>query len=247
MKKSKISINDVRNFAHMSVKNQRKYARAFVIVAISVRIIKGKLGFNMRTNDSTFVTKARGIFTALTNNTGSFYTPAFTGLATIDTQADALQSAINAFEQGGLGTEEAKLIAKRALKITLDAALGYVNNLAFLDQANAIQIITGADMLLVRPPFREKPDFEVKQSTATGEINLISKAIRFDGKLVRGFYEWQYSTDNGATWVSLDSTTIAKTTAMDMEVGVNTLFRKRTTSRKTGVSAWCPAIAITPA
>ena len=246
MKKSKISINDVRNFACMSVKKQRKYARAFIIMAITVRTIKGKLGVNLYTNDGTFLAKARGIFTSLTNNAGGFYSPAFSGLATIDTQADAFEAAINAFELGGIGTEEAKLIAKKALKITLDLALAYVNNLAFLDQANATQIITGADMLLVRSPFREKPDFEVKQSTATGDIILISKAIRFDGKLVRGFYEWQYSIDNGVNWISLESTTVAKTTATGMEVDVKTLFRKRTTSRKTGISAWCSAIAITP-
>ncbi|MEP7168392.1 MAG: hypothetical protein ABI855_03405 [Bacteroidota bacterium] len=46
---------------------------------------------------------------------------------------------------------------------------------------------------------------------------------------MKTFYEWQYSVDSGLTWVSLDSTGVAKTIAVGMRVDIKTLFRKRIT------------------
>jgi hypothetical protein len=219
---------------------------AFVLLLVVPRIIKGKLGFSMRTNDDTFLTLSKAIHAAIVADAGGFYTPAFGGLSTLASQATAFEAAIANFLKGMLGGEAAKREAKQALKITLDAALAYINNLAFLDQPNAAEIITGAKMVLVAKPSFDKQDFAVKQGNATGEIILRSKAAKFNNKRVKGFYEWQYSLDGGVTWISLDSTVVAHTTATGMQVDVKTWFRKRSTTAKGGISAWSNAITITP-
>lgn len=233
-----------RNAYRMSVKTKRKYT--VIIMAVIMRTTKGKLGFNLNTNDGTFLFKAQGIFDALTANTGGFYTPPFANLALLATQIAAFQATINDMEMGVIGAEGAKTEAKKALKITLLGALNYVNNLAFLDQANAVEIITGANMLVINAGSINKQDFAVRQGDATGEVKLISLAARFNNKRVNASYDWQYSRDNGTTWVSLDSTVVAKTVAVGMTVDLKTLFRKRSTTVKGGTTAWCNAIAITP-
>jgi hypothetical protein len=235
----------VRNFSSRSVKHQRRYALVILMLLI-VRTIKGKLGIRLRSNDGTFLFAAKGIVVALTANTSGFYTPAFGSLALLNTQATSFETAIDNLVLGVIGAEGAKTEAKKALKITLDAALAYVNNLAFLDQPNAVEIITGANMLLVGTGSINKQDFAVRQGDATGEIKLSSLATKFNGKRVRGAYDWQYSTDNGLTWVSLDSTLVSKTTAIGMPVERKVLFRKRTTTVKGGISAWSVPVSITP-
>ena len=101
-------------------------------------------------------------------------------------------------------------------------------------------------MVVIGDKSVNKPDFAVKQGTATGEIKLIALAAKFNGKRVKASYEWQYSVDGGVTWVSLDTTVVAKTIATGMRVDVKTLFRKRYTTSKGGTTAWCTPIAVTP-
>ena len=244
-KLSERQIKDMqRSFGSMSVKTQRS-CRPVILFLLS-RTIKGKLGINMLTNDGTFLFAAQGIHAALLANTGGFYTPAFASLALLATQITSFETAINNLVMGVLGAEGAKTEAKSALKITLDAALAYVNNLAFLNQVNATEIITGANMYVITPGSINKQDFAVKQGNATGEVKLISLAARFDNKRVKASYDWQFSTDGGNKWESLDSTVVAKTVAVGMMVDIKTLFRKRSTTVKGGTSAWCSPIAITP-
>jgi len=253
MKKTKVKVSGrqlegmARNYGSMSLKNQRRYAPVIIMMAAIVRTIKGKLDMNLLTRDGTFLVRSQAIFNSLTANTGSFYTPAFVNLATMSTQISDFISAIDDVQQGVMGAEGAKMAAKNALKITLNAALGYVNNIAFLDQVNAVEIITGANFEVIPAPSVHKQDFAVKQGTATGEVMLRSLAVKFANKYVKATYEWQKSTDNGTTWIWLDPTTKAKTTATGLTPGVNVQFRKRTSSSKTGTSAWCTPIAIIPA
>jgi hypothetical protein len=251
MKKLKVKLSNrqagglQRNYNSMSRKNQIKFAPVIIAMAIIVRTIRGKLGLTIQTPDGEFLNKARAIFTALTNNTGSYYTPAFASLALIDSQADLFEDAIDDFMQGGLGTEAAKTEAKKVLLITLKAALAYINNIAYLDQEHAVEIIEGAAMHLVRIATSFKPDFQVRQGDVTGEVKLISRAARINNKLVKASYKWEYSVDNGVKWDSLGDTIVSRTTAEGMSVDVKTLFRKCIVTRE-GTGAWCSPIAITP-
>jgi hypothetical protein len=234
-----------RNGHAMSKKTQKRYA-CIILLAVTVPTIKGKLGFNVRTPDGRFIAKAKAIHDALLADLGGFYTPAFALLGLILTQITAMETEMNNLLLGVPGSEGAKTAAKKALKITLDSALNYINNIAFLNQADAVAIITGCTMMVIGRQELNKQDFYVLQGKGTGEVRLFSLAVKVNNKRVRASYQWQYSIDNGATWVSLDSTVGAKTVAVGMATDVKTLFRKRTVSAKGGTSAWCSPVAITP-
>ncbi|MEP7168393.1 MAG: hypothetical protein ABI855_03410 [Bacteroidota bacterium] len=67
----------------------------------------------------------------------------------------------------------AKIAAKKAVKLTLNAALDYVNGIARLNQAQAVEIITSAMMMVISERSLNKQDFAVRQGDATGEVKLI--------------------------------------------------------------------------
>ncbi|MEP7170992.1 MAG: hypothetical protein ABI855_16610 [Bacteroidota bacterium] len=186
------------------------------------------------------------IWQALTDDVQGFFTTPFPLLATLNTQNGVLKDEMKNAKLKVPGAEAAKVTAKLAVKLTLDAALDYVNGLARLNQPNAAEIITSAQMMVISPRSVNKQEFSVKQGAATGEMKLSSLAVRIDNKFVKATYDWQSSIDGGATWVSLPSTVVAKTVATGMRTGVPTLFRKRTISVKGGISAWSVPIEKTP-
>ena len=218
-----------------------------VLISVTVRKIKGKLGFDINTPDDTFLKKAQAIYTALDLDTAGYYDPAFSEMKQF------LDGLIN-FKQGIdnmalgtiLGAEGAKTTAKSDLKDILDDALIFVNKIARGDQNNAVEIITGAKMELVKEGKQDKPDFEVRQGSATTNIDLIAKAEKIDNKYIKTTYYWQFSIDDGKTWESLEETMVAHNTAIGMLTGIPTLFRKRTKTTKGGMSPWSAPIEITP-
>ncbi len=234
-----------RNYASMSVK-KRKEVGVVILLALIVRTIKGKLGFDINSADGIFLFKSKAIHDALVANVSGFYTPAFALLATLATQIAAFETAIEKMANRAPGAEGIKTEAKIALFATLKSALAYVNQLAYNNQPNAVAIITEAKMMVIAPPSRKKVEFAVKQGTATGEVKLISLATKIADKRVKGIYNWQYSIDSGLTWINLPDTLVAKTIATGMAVNKQILFRKRTTTSKGGTSAWSAPLEITP-
>ncbi len=246
MKKLKYCLRHVGN-NNMSKKTEKNLAKVGVIMlVIIVKTIKGKLGFGLNSADGTFLFKSKAIFTSITANVGSFYTPAFSMLALLNTQNTDFEKAIGNMSQGVLGAEGAKTEAKLVLWKTLGFALNYINGIALLNQANAIEIITGANMVVINRNGFKKQDFSVNQGNGTGEIKLASLAVIVNSKRVQASYEWQESTDNGVTWIYLPTTTVSRTEVMGVPVGIKVLFRKRTISVKGGTSAWSTPIGITP-
>jgi hypothetical protein len=234
-----------RNAHAMSKKTQYRYA-AIICFAVVSRTVKGRLGFSLRTRDAAFLFAARAVFNGLTTNSGGFFTPPFSLLAALGTQATAFETAINNMSTGILGAEGAKQLAKKTLYITLLAALAYVNGIAYLNQPAAVEIITAANMLVVKVGSNKKQELTVKQGSASGEAKLFSIAATFNGKRVAALYDWQISTDGGITWNSLPSTVVAKTVATGLKTDIKTMFRKRSTTVKGGTSAWSTPVAITP-
>jgi hypothetical protein len=240
----------MRNAHAMSAKTKGNYNEALgsmVLLIMSVKTIKGKLGFGINAPDGVFLLNSKAIFQAFTDDVGNFFAASpFALLATLNTQNIALDKSMKDVKMGVLDAEAAKIAAKAALKLTLDTGLDYVNGLARLNQAQAAEIITSAKMMVIAEKSVNKQDFAVKQGSATGEVKLIALAAKYNSKRVKACYDWQYSIDGGTTWIALDSTLVAKTVAAGMSVDVKTLFRKRFTTAKGGTTAWCNPIGITP-
>ncbi len=216
-----------------------------ILLSVTVKIIKGKLGFNLNTKDADFLTNSTAIYGALVKDIGGFFAIAFVGMPLLKTQIGNYSDAITNAKLKGLGVGGAKLTAKTVLYGTLQNALSYVNDLARLNQAEAVEIIEDAKMVVIGGKTHKKQDFAVKQGIATGEAVLRSIAVMLDGKYLKATYYWQYSIDGGVTWIDLPDTQVANTKLEGMKPGVPAKFRKRTSSTKTGMTKWCTAIDFT--
>ena len=216
-----------------------------ILFALSIITIKAKLG--MPTREADFLKHSEDMQEALKKNTLGYFSPAFARLNQWKTENENLDKAMTDVTNGVRGAEGRKKNAKANLRVTLKLALAYINELALLNQAKANAIIEASLMVVIQRSARVVKDFAVKQMEATGSILLRSASAKIDGKYVNASYEWQYTTNDGVTWIALPTTiNKAKTIAKDMVVGVATIFRKRITTSKGGTSAWVVSKPITP-
>jgi len=215
-------------------------AKNIILMASINAIIKGQLGLKKGTRDGTFLTKAKAIQKALIVNSGGYYTPPFTDMSLLETQIVDFERAILNVSMRVLGAAGAKTAAKTMLMSTLMGVLDFVNNLARLNQLFAVEIITGATLLVNGMKGGGKDDFAVRQGVTT-EVILDSKAVMDGDKYVKASYDWQRSIDGGLTWIDLPSTQVAKTSVMGLDLGDQS-FRKRTNSKKAGITVWCKPI-----
>ena len=244
---SKKEIRDLqKNLIMQSFNPHTASGFMILLAAVSLPVTKGKLGFGLLTADGDFIRKSKAIHAALLADAGGYYTVPFANLAALLTAIDDFETEMANMDAGVLGTPGAKNVAKRKVMKYLKKALNYINDLAFDQQLNSVEIITGSTMLVNMPITKDKQDFSVKHGLSTGEVLLAAKAVKFNGKYVTSSYEWQFSIDDGRTWENLPVTTIAKTVAEAMLPGIATIFRKRTSSVKTGLSPWCDPMMIYP-
>ena len=220
--------------------------QGIILFSVTAKTIKGKLGFDINTPDEKFLFNSQAIFNAITADINGLYSPVFAKLALLGTQNDAFNKAMGLLRQLGVGLEAKKNAIKLKLFNTLISTLGYINDLCRDDQPNAVTMITGAKMIVVKEKTSEKQDFAVKQGKATEEVDLISLAVKIGSKYVPATYMWQFSIDGGKTWEDLEPTSVAHTTATGMLIGISTLFRKRTKTTQYGMSKWSPPIEFFP-
>jgi hypothetical protein len=123
-------------------------------------------------------------------------------------------------------------LAVKALKIVLDNERAYVELVANADPVNASQIAQDAGMRLRKTAVHNKPPLVVKAGAVSGSVKVVAKATKGAGA-----NDWQYSLDDGKTWVALPSTTKATTTVANLSPGTTVQFRQRALT-KAGASDW---------
>ncbi len=217
-----------------------------IVLLANVTITKGKLGFSVTERDGDFIRKALGIHAAIFANVGGYYSPPFGALAALATAISTLQDTIIDVEAAVYGAEAAKADAKRDVMRLLKKALNYINDIAFDRQDVASEVITGARMLVNKPISQDKQDLKAVLGPGTGVVRLFAKAVKYLAKYQKATYEWQFSIDQGKTWENIPFTHKSKTTVTGMLPGIETWFRKRDFSEKTGMSAWSDYVSIYP-
>ena len=234
-----------KHYAHNALMMKHGRQRDIMIMlAVSIKIIKAKLA--MPANDEEYYRKSFNMQAAILANTDGYFSPAFGRLTIWANENIALDTALDAIENKDANGEELKKAAMKNIVLTLKLALNFVNDLVLVNQPNALLIITAALMEPVGSGTIRKAEFVVKQTNESGSIKLISLAARKDGKLVAAAYEWEYSKDDGRTWIRLLITLTASRIATGMEIGVITLFRRRITTKE-GTGVWVVSRPITPA
>jgi hypothetical protein len=115
---------------------------------------------------------------------------------------------------------------------------GYVQVTADADPENPGAIILSAGMFVRKEPERPLRVFSAKPGTASGEVKLVAPSA---GKGTS--YEWKYSIDGGATWLTMPPTIQSSTSLLGLTPGSSVMFKYRCVTRR-GVGAWSHAITV---
>ena len=208
-------------------------------------LIQGKLGFRKGMKDADFAVNAKAIYDALSLNAGGYFNPPFADLDKLLTLIGFFNDAVGNVKLRVLGAGGAKKTAKNNLYGCLKNALSYINSLAWTLQSVAEEIITGAKMVLRNSKSSKKQVITASYTKAAGEALLQCIALKVDGKYYAANYSWQMSSDGGKTWVDIGVTSQAKLLVTGLTHGDVLKFRKRTSSTKFGIEAWCTPVDFT--
>ncbi len=227
------------------IKEERKQFFMVLVTTGSASMIQGKLGFRKNQKDADFGVNAQAIFDALTLNVSSLFAPPFTDMAALEGFIKAFNEAVKNSKMKLLDAAAQKKTAKSNLYGCLKEALAYINNLAWNSQTNAEAMITGAKMVVKGAKSTQKQDLAVVPGKSTCEALLQCIAVKIDAKYYKATYNWQSSIDGGITWVALDDSQEAKLLVIGLVLGTVMKFRKRSNSKKCGLTKWCKPIDYT--
>jgi hypothetical protein len=179
---------------------------------------------------------AQGIVKGITNNP-NLPSP----VPTVAELTQALTDLQNA-ETAALARTKGAVAARNEKRTTLVSLLqqlrGYVQVQADGNPENGASIIENAGLAVKKAPTRAPRVFSVKPGTVSGEVKVFAPSAG-----LRTSYEWEYSIDGGATWLTMQPTIQAKTSLVGLKPGSSVMFKYRWVS-KTGVSDWSLPITL---
>jgi len=224
-------------------------ATYIILVMDVVPLIQAKCP--MPENATAYLKKAKILLKAQVDNTFGYFTPPFAGLTVFTTDIGDLATAIQNFiDDDGTGNTETIEAAVKLVQVSIDALLVFVNSVCRGNQVDALAIIAAAKMQVAKQREKgKKPDFSIKLGAASGSVILTSLAGKVGKNRVPTTYYWQYGLMVGGVlvWTDLpDTTDECTTTATGMPINVAVAFRKRTKSKKGGLSDWCTPLYISP-
>jgi hypothetical protein len=188
-----------------------------------------------------FILRAKTIVLNLDNHPLIFVTPAPTTAAVTGDITD-LDAAEAVAETRVAGSAAARNEKYDIVLNDLRDLLTYVQKLAddAGDENAAIAIIQASGFDLKIRGVRVKPDLEVKQGLASGQVRMIAKASpRSEGPAM---YEWQKSTD-GILWQPIYTTMGSRGVVNGLIVDSRWYFRVRIIT-KDGSKAWSSVVSI---
>jgi hypothetical protein len=184
---------------------------------------------------SALISLAQAIESAMSSAKVTFPSPTPT-LAQFTSDIGDLVTAENAAKmrtKGAVQTRDAKLAVVIA---DLKLLVAYVETVANADPSNAAAIAISAGMVIRKPPVTSKSDLNFRKTAASGSVVVMARV----GSRQKEAHEWEYSVDGGKTWLTLPTTTQAKTTITGLTTGSSVQVRHRAVST-TGITAWSDA------
>jgi hypothetical protein len=186
---------------------------------------------------SAVIVYGRHVILVMTNNAW-FPSPPI-ALAVVSSDIDALENAEVATKGRAQGMVQIRNDKLKKVNSDLDLLEAYAQQIIDSHPDLAETIASSGGMHLRRLPTRNKPVLAAAMTGTPGNVRLDAKAVRRSG----ASYEWQYSPDDGKTWIAGGITTHANTTVTGLSPGATYLFRFRSTIGKT-TSDWCPPISL---
>jgi hypothetical protein len=175
---------------------------------------------------------AKTIATGIAGNPGDFPSPT-PPLVQFNSDISALETAQTDALTRAKGAVQAR-DAKLAFVITdLNQLRTYVEKVADADPANGLAIANAAGMGIRKLPTTKKNDLNVKAGKVSGTLTISARV----GTKQKVAHDWEYSTDGGKTWITMPSTTQAKTTLIGLTPGTTVNIRHRELTSK-GAADW---------
>jgi hypothetical protein len=143
-------------------------------------------------------------------------------LAAVTSDLDALEQAEAQAQNRAKGSAAARDLKKKVVLDDLSGLKAHVQAIANQNSAQAEAIIESSGMFTKRPSTRQFPALSAELGDEPGQALVRAKSA---GKGVA--YEWQLSSDEGASWAALGTTTVAHTTAVGLSAGTTYSFRFR--------------------
>lgn len=185
---------------------------------------------------AALITYAQGIVKGATNNP-NLPSPVPTVAAITQALTDLQQA-----ETAALARTKGAVAARNEKRTTLISLLtqfrGYVQVQADANPENGASIIESAGLAVKKAATRPPRVFAAKPGAVSGEVQVVAPSAGH-----RTSYEWEYSTDGGATWLAMPPTIQAKTSLVGLKPGSSVMFKYRWVS-KTGVSDWSLPITL---
>ena len=233
----KVSVAKMKQLERKARKNKNDQLSYFVLLAVRTSKVKGKLVIPDRIGD--FIITAQGVEDAITNDVGGFYNPAPAFLNTLHARNLALQAAeadVVLKVADAIGDRNTK---RNEVELSLEDAVDYINGLVRNNQANAVSIITGANMVVIDMGVRVKEAFGAKRGTLSGTATLSAKKVARASS-----YLWQWSVDDQATWTEPNGTSGGKYTASRLRPLSKVWFRFKAILTKGDTTDWCQPIYV---
>ena len=182
------------------------------------------------------LSKARGVVEAMTGN------PAFPSptppLSAVTAAIDDLQSAQVAAEARTRGAVTVRNDKRTALITVLHQVASYVQGQADASMETGSAIIQSAGFGVRKTSAPAARVFAAKTAGVSGAVRLVAPpAAR------RASYEWEYSSDGGATWTTAPVTLRANTTIAGLKPASTVLFRYRAVTTA-GEANWSQSVSL---
>jgi len=103
---------------------------------------------------------------------------------------------------------------------------------------NGAAIIESAGLAVRKSVTRRARTFAAKAGAVSGSVKIVAPTASH-----RASYEWQYSVDNGKTWITAPVTLQAKTTVAGLAPGSTALFKSRAVTKR-GEGDWSQPVSL---
>jgi hypothetical protein len=182
---------------------------------------KNQVALRLPRSVPALLIQAKRIVQAMTNNPDfPAPTPSLAAVTAQIADVDAAETTVKTRLKGAADLRNVKL---NALTSSLFLLAAYVQNLIDANEGEGAALIESAGMNQRRPYSRSTADLSAKMGPSPGLVILRARASK-----KRAAYEWEMSTDGGATWIALATTTLAAFQVPNLVEGSAYHFRVRT-------------------
>jgi hypothetical protein len=180
------------------------------------------------TNVAALILFGRQVWAAVLANVGYFAAPSPT-VAAATANLDALEQAEAAIPHGGPLAVANRNLKQAVVETDLKTFKAYLLALCMLNPGLAEAMIAASCLRQGRATTRSKAFLAAKMGAAPHEVILRAKSLAKRGVS----YLWQYSLDNGTTWVTIGTSTDASTIFAGATPKTAYLFRYQATIKQT--------------